>query len=91
MTEHNTTETEDRTPSDHDVYKEYQRCLGTQKIPLRDLFIHTMNNNDVTKITLQLINMQATEVCISVGDSYRRTLDKILWDRVFGDMSIIRR
>ena len=73
--------------SDHDVYAEYLNCCGTQKHYEAEYFIATMTPEDNRKMTLQLINMQCDEKCISVGDSYRRLHTLISEKRSWGELS----
>ena len=77
--------------SEHNVLAEFDATSGRQTHNQRAYFIATMTREDVAKITLQLMDKQCAEVSISEGDSYRRTLDNIIWERSFGGLSHLRK
>jgi len=93
MTQDTTGNSEDTStvPSEHDVYREYQRMTGRQTYMQSDLFIATMTRRDVAKITLQIIEKQCACVSILEGDSYRRLLDHIIESRAWGKLSFLAR
>ena len=79
-----------RTVSKHDVLAEYYDVCGNQAHNQNEYFIQTMTDEDMRKITVQLIDKSVCDIATSVGDTYRRTLETIEKKRAFGKLSHLR-
>ena len=79
-----------KSVSKHNVLAEYYDVCENQAHNQSEYFIQTMTDEDMRKITVQLIDKSVCNMTTSVGDTYRRTLEAIEKTRTSGKLSHLR-
>lgn len=79
-----------RPVSKHDVFAEFEATCGEQAHNQNEYFIQTMTDEDIRKITSQLLDKWVNETSVFEADNFIRTLESIEKKRAFGKLSHLR-